>query len=124
MFPDGSEEMWIGWVPSLEYVRERWSDAPEDDIVLGTYLIAAVQQCSAFTGISDTDPIGENPELEERHCLAQVYQARALWRSGKAGNADQVGPDGFTVTVFPMDWTVKDLLRPKRPGSFYFGARS
>ncbi|KLN34574.1 hypothetical protein FB00_11240 [Cellulosimicrobium funkei] len=119
MFPDDG---FIGWVPDFEYVYRLWPEAARmDEFELGSYLVAAVQQCAAFVGIPADY---EGPELEERHLMAQVMQARALWRSGKAGDADQVGPDGFTVTVFPMDWTVKDLLRPKRPGSFYFGARS
>lgn len=39
-------------------------------------------------------------------------QARALYRAGVAGSGENIGEDGFTVTVHPMDWTVKALLRP------------
>jgi hypothetical protein len=43
-------------------------------------------------------------------------QARAVYNSVKAGSGDQVGPDGLTVTVYPMDWNVKNLLRPRKVG--------
>jgi hypothetical protein len=45
---------------------------------------------------------------------AQLMQARAIWQSTKANTQDQLGTDGFVVTVFPMDRTVKNILRPHR----------
>jgi hypothetical protein len=41
-------------------------------------------------------------------------QARAIWNATKTGPADSLGADGLTVTVFPLDWNIKALLRPKR----------
>ncbi|MEV7972862.1 hypothetical protein [Cellulomonas sp. NPDC089187] len=97
----------FGWV-TLEEVERHWTTAldldPED---LALHLNSAHQQCVAFLNDREPDPV------LDRHKLAQIMQARALYRSLAAGSGDQLGgEDG--VTVFPMDWTVKNLLRPKR----------
>lgn len=99
-----------GWV-SLEDAREQWADSDRmDDDELTGYLQAAYEQCVAYA-----------PELADgqtaipaRLAKAQLMQARAIWRSITSGDDNALGPDGMTVTVFPMDWTVKALLRPKR----------
>lgn len=80
-----------------------------DTDTLTTTLAAARAQCEAF-GTTLTAP--EDPP--DNYVIAQALQARALTRSGLAGSGDQIGLDGMSVTVFPMDWTVKALLRPKR----------
>jgi hypothetical protein len=99
-----------GWA-SLEDARAQWADAVDmDNDELTQYLASAYEQCVEFA-----------PELAEgqttipqRLVQAQVMQARAIWRSLSAGDNNQLGPGEFAVTVYPMDWTVKNLLRPKR----------
>lgn len=98
----------VGWV-TQDQAERHWPDAANlDEETLVDYLEAAYEQCLEFLN-------GREPSvLLHRHRLAQIMQARALARSTSAGSGDQVGPDGLTVTVFPMDWTVKNLLRPRR----------
>lgn len=98
--------MWL----TLEEVRDAWIDAPLDDSDLTRLLEAAQAECEAFMPAQAEDFVPES-----RHEQALLLQARALWRSIKAGTGDAIGPDGFQVVVFPLDWTVKQLLRPK-PG--------
>lgn len=100
----------VGWVWT-EDVRAQWADAPLDDQDLADLLSAAYEQCAAFAPVLTAEQIASPPA---NYKLAQVMQARALYRSLKAGSGDTMGDDGMTVTVFPMDWTVKNLLRPKR----------
>lgn len=110
----------VGWVETTTDLVD-WMDAPTDDVVLARYLSAAHEQCLAFlphardelTGV--LAPVVPEP-VPGRFVLAQVMQARALYRSALAGSDNEIGPDGIAVTVFPMDWTVKNLLRPKRVG--------
>lgn len=99
-----------GWA-SLEAARAQWADAQtmEDDELTG-YLQTAYEQCVAFI-----EPV-EGTLIPARYVQAQIMQARAVWRSIESGDDNQVGPDGLTVTVFPMDWTVKSLLRPQYGG--------
>lgn len=97
--------MWV----ELDKARALWPDAPIDDELLTSYLVAAEQQCSVY---APTLPL--DADIPERYLVATVMQARAIYRSLRAASNDQMGADGFAVTVFPLDWNVKALLRPKR----------
>ncbi len=93
-----------------EDARRFWTDAVDmEDEDLTMLLEAAHAQCAAY---APTLAEGETPS--DSWVYAEVLQARALGRSAVAGRDDQLGPDGFQVTVFPMDWTVKKLLRPDK----------
>lgn len=81
-----------------------------DQDALEIILEAAATQCEIY--LADRwDPVLE--DLPATWAYAQVLQAKALSTSGIAGRDDETGGFGDTVTVFPMDWTVKNLLRPK-----------
>lgn len=111
----------IGWVNTDDQsITAEWRDAPSDEAVLTRYLGAAHEQCTAFLPHHE-DAAGnwvpDVPEtVPERLKLAQILQARALYNSVVTGPDDQMGEGSMGVTVFPMDWTVKNLLRPRRVG--------
>jgi hypothetical protein len=97
-----------GWL-TLEQARGQWADAPLDDIFLYQLLDAAKEQCVAYAPallIGAPVPI--------RYVQAQLTQARALYQSTIANQADNVGIEGFTVRVFPLDFTIRAMLRPKK----------
>jgi hypothetical protein len=97
-----------GWT-TIDDAREDWADAPAADATLFRLLEAARTACITFApALYAGDPIPTG------YRLAQLMQARAIWNSTKAGAQDSFGPDGLTVTVFPLDWNIKALLRPKR----------
>lgn len=99
----------IGWV-TLSQARALWRDAvDQDDDELTTYLLSAYESCAEFAPeLADGAPVPESWRL------AQVMQARAQMRSLTAGRDDNMAADGLTVTVYPLDWNVRQLLRPKR----------
>lgn len=102
--------MIVGWVDT-ETVQDQWAqDTPDEDTLI-ELLQAAYAQCLAFAPTPDP-LLPFTPPANYR--MAQVMQAKALYRSMNAGSNDGIGPEGLSVTVFPMDWTVKALLRPKR----------
>lgn len=104
----------VGWV-NQENVALFWPEADDlDPGVLASYLLAAYEQCVEFLPPVDLQPWPV--PTPERFKQAQVMQARALYRSNVTGSGDALGGEGLTVTVFPMDWTVKNLLRPTRIG--------
>lgn len=65
--------------------------------------------------------LAEDVPVPDNWVAAQIMQARALVRAGVVGAGDRMGVEEG-VTVFPLDWTVKQLLRPRR-GRPYFGGR-
>ena len=101
-----------GWLDAgnIAEVRGYWPGVDEVDLDELALLLASAQvQCAAFA-----PDLGDDVTVPANYRHAQVLQARALYRAGMAGSNDQIGLDGQSVTVFPMDWTVKSLLRPKR----------
>jgi len=102
-----------GW-QTLASARAVWADAPVDDGYLFRLLDVARTQCETFA----PDFVGRAPS---NYAHAQLLQARALWASGNVSQGDQFGDNsGLSVTVFPMDWTVKNLLRPSRAVKAFF----
>lgn len=97
-----------GWL-SLEMTRTQWADAPLDDVFLAQLLDAAKLQCLTY---APTLPTGSRIPVNYLH--AQLMQARALYQSVIANQQDNVGIEGFQVRVFPLDFTIRALLRPKR----------
>lgn len=98
---------------SDERLPELWPgsvDLTEDALEL--VLAAAAEACEAFQPRAVA--LNTANELPASYVLAQILHARGLARAGTTGSNDNAGFPGETVTVFPMDWQVKNLLRPKK----------
>lgn len=106
----------VGWV-SLddllddEAAETAWAVEADASGDLEDALLAAYGQCLRYLGPRRTVP--RSDEEAARWRLAQTMQARALIRSQTTGASDSQGQDGMSVTVFPMDWTITNLLLPK-----------
>jgi hypothetical protein len=97
----------------LELIESVWADAPvaeEERPALVLFLGSAQDQCLDYL---DADLTEETVVLDSWK-LALILQCRALWQSAVTDPNGRVGEGEFQVTVYPMDWTVKNLLRPKR----------
>lgn len=108
--------MSTGWItlPVDERLTGLWPGAEDYFSEIYFPLECAKIQCAMFA-----PPLAEGAPIPDNYIAAQVLQCRALIRAGIVGDADRAGL-GETVAVFPMDWTVKNLLRPRR-GKPYFG---
>lgn len=97
-----------GW-HSLPSARSDWADAPQKDERLYQLLELAKQQVLAFAPPLDEFQV---PPLNYR--FAQLQQARNLLNASRVDPSNgSGGDDSFTLTPFPLDWTVKQMLRPK-----------
>lgn len=99
-----------GWA-TIGDMRAEWRDAPKGDLQLWRLLRVARVQVEAFA---------PGPALVARPStnlvLAQQTQARNIWNAIKTDPANQgIGDEGFVIRPFPMDWTVKNLIRPADP---------
>ena len=99
---------YTGWL-TLELARAQWADAPTDDIFLWQILESARVQCEAYAPVLE---LGAGVPLN--YVQAQLMQARAVYQSVISSQQDSVGIEGFQVRVFPLDFTIRALLRPKR----------
>lgn len=102
-----------GWY-TLDLARDDWQDAPDandsaGDLTLYDLLEVAKDQVLAFAPDLDEDAF---PPSNYRK--AQLMQARNIWNvdKGDAGNGE-MGLGGFVVTPKPLDWHVRQILRPK-----------
>jgi|688.fasta_scaffold145636_1 hypothetical protein len=103
-----------GWL-TLELARAQWADAPLDDVLLHQILQTAKEQCLDYA-----PALGEALLPPLAYVQAQLMQARAIYQSVIANQNDNVGIEGFAVRVFPLDFTIRAMLRPKRAiGSVY-----
>ena len=114
--------MTTGWLHAglIGTVQRYWPGAADIDLAeLDALLASAAIQCDAYAPQVTENTLVDGVETTveaaapDNYLHAQVLQARALYRSTMAGSGDQIGVDGQAVQVFPMDWTVKLLLRPK-----------
>lgn len=107
----------IGWVDVDALVASTsWAATaePED---LADALAAAYEECVLYEPLDNSRRRWKPDSLEPvpaRFARAQALQARARIRAGNTSSSDAQGFDGVQVTVFPMDWQVKQLLRPRR----------
>lgn len=98
---------WIDTTADADLISKVWADAPIEP-TLTVLLDAAETQCACFAGVTELPTVEQE---QGRYKMALLLQARSLQRSSLTGGNDQIGGE-FPVTVFPMDWTVKNLLRP------------
>ena len=101
--PDGG-----GWY-TLDAARREWPGAPEDDARLFDLLASARLQVTEYAPDLDGAAVPVN------YRAAELLQARNIWNASQTDpNGGQMNADGYSVPVYPLDWTVKQMLRPKR----------
>jgi hypothetical protein len=98
-----------GWLMKST-VHSMWPESLGiDDLLLEELIETAREQCEAYApALEPGEPV------PSRYRTAQLMQIQGLWKSSTSGPGDSIGPEGLTITVFPMDRTVKNALRPKR----------
>ena len=110
-----------GWItdPADPRLAVLWAGAADYTVDgLGLPLYVAAVQCANFAPTLDV-----GATVPENWVAAQIMQCRALVRAGIVGDGDRAG-DVEGVVVFPMDWTVKNLLRPRRGVPYFGGGQS
>ena len=104
---DDSSEEWA----TLAISRTQWIDSRtiDDDVLFELLQIAKTQV------IEYAPALAEGAAVPTHYRMGQILQARNLYNGAlvDATNGD-IGSDTFTIRPFPLDWQVKQLLRPRR----------
>lgn len=112
----------IGWVDVDALVASAsWAARAEPDDLTDA-LSSAYEECLLYEPLDDNRRVWKEPAPDDpappavpaRFARAQALQARASIREAVSNGNDAQGFDGVQVTVFPLDWRVKQLLRPRR----------
>ena len=99
----------IGWL-TIEEAIDLWSDAPgeeADGYAQLASLLGAAHEVLAPLG----PPLDPAPE---KYKQAQLLYTQHLWSRRQAGGSDSYGPDGLSISTFPMVQEAKDLMRSGR----------
>ncbi len=104
--PPVTPEAWL----TPEEARDRWLDAPTDEAQLTELLTAAAAAVEAYA------PVEGDPERPGWEALrrAQLTHTRNMWNAGIVSPGGEFGEGEFAMSTHPLDWHVKQLLRPKR----------
>lgn len=114
----------------LASIRADWRDAPSVDNTLTQVLAAAQQSVLGFDNGFNwrLDPANDGTDftayvagsVPANLIMAQRMQAVNLWNASRVDPSNgQAGDDTFTLRPFPLDWVVKQIIRPAKPfGSF------
>lgn len=103
-----------GWA-TLPYARNEWRDAPADDFALWRLLDIARYQVTVYGPERVAEEIAAGGPVPSRYVKAQLMQARNIWNASKLDPSGMIGaePGGFAFTPFPLDWQVRQTVRPK-----------
>lgn len=95
-----------------ERVLAAWKDAPFRNLeVLSFILNTAKEDVIEYAPAEGAeDDWQDHPR--ERFVLAQLQQAKNLWKAGEVDESGQMGEGGFTFTPRPLDKTIKKMIRP------------
>jgi len=115
---------------TVESARDQWVDAPTDDgededATLSELLVVAKEAVLAYAPALDTSDdliidedgyiVNQDAEaIPESYRIAQLMQARNVWNSSKASPSGNLDNGEYGLSTFPLDWQVRQLLRPKR----------
>ncbi|WP_157001436.1 hypothetical protein [Agromyces laixinhei] len=95
---------------TLDSIRDEWPDAETiDDGPLWRLLSLAREQVLAYA-----PTLAEGDPVPERYREAQRVQARNVWNASRVAPDGGIGSDDFVIRPFPLDWHVKQIIRPKR----------
>lgn len=106
---------------TIETARDQWVDAPLDDEELEELLDAAKTAVLAYAPTLPAQTVENvggyivpvNVDIPSSYRLAQLMQSRNIWNSSKASPSGDFDGGGYGLTTFPLDWQVKQLLRPR-----------
>lgn len=98
-----------GW-HTLDAARRAWNGAPEDDTRLYDLL-----QTSRIQVLEFAPALALGAPVPVNYKAAELAQARNIWNASITDpNSGQMNGDGYQVPVYPLDWNVKQMIRPRR----------
>lgn len=105
-----SDQEWTQLDVARDPDQGGWREAQTiGDVKLWRLLQIARIQCESF-GRPLTDPA--HPPVN--YVEAQLQQAQNIWNAGRVSPAGDTGGEDFAFRPVPLDWHVKNLLRPAK----------
>ncbi|MGV8851716.1 MAG: hypothetical protein ACOH1M_04000 [Rhodoglobus sp.] len=99
---------------TLVTARDEWIDAPESDELLQDLLDVAEQSVIAYAPKLVAPVEGEAEVIPTNYRYAHLQQTKNLWNAGRVDSGGGVGEGEFVFRPHPLDWVIKQILRPRR----------
>jgi hypothetical protein len=97
-----------GWL-TMSSLRRNWRDAPVDDEDVFELLSLSRAAVIEFAPV-----LAEGAIIPANYRKGQRMQARNTWNAAVVDPSNgQIGDDTFVIRPYPLDWSVKQILRPK-----------
>lgn len=98
--------------------RANWEDAPYIDDTLDELLEIARGQVVAYSPHRKADPVvaADSEVVPVEYRLAQLRQAQNIWAAQNVDSSGGMGDGGefeLRPVTHPLDWHVKQIIRPK-----------
>ena len=95
---------------TLDSIRDEWADADAiDDGTLWELLQITRDQVLEFA-----PTLAEGVPVPDHYRYGQRLHSRNTWNASKVNTDGGLGDGDFVLRPFPLDWHVKQILRPKR----------
>jgi hypothetical protein len=104
----------MGTWHDVESARDQWIDADLDDDVLEELLEVAKQQVIAYAPALPEPAEGEELDVPVNYRYGQLEQAKNLWNAARVDASGGDGDGTFVMRPHPLDWIIKQILRPRR----------
>lgn len=107
---EGEGQTLTTWLTGAEtdLIESVWSDARDLTApAVAMYLGAAREACEAYAPPQPTTGVPDSWRI------AQAMQARSIYNAAFASSGSDFDGGGYTPAVHPLDWQVRQLLRPK-----------
>jgi hypothetical protein len=105
---------------TVESARDQWPDAPSDygddgdDTLLELLAVAKEAVLAYAPAVPVTEPPADPDVIPDGYRLAQLMQARNVWNSAKTSSSSDLDAGQYGISAgFPLDWQVRQLIRPK-----------
>jgi len=103
----------VGWL-TIASLRDGWRDAPMSDEDCFELLEVSKAAVVAFAPALVADVVTGKTLVPANYRKGQRMQARNVWNAAKVDPSNGgLGDDTFVIRPFPLDWSVKQVLRPK-----------
>ncbi len=107
-----------------ESARAGWLGAPPDEVLIELLEVARLEVVAYAPPLDPTDTETVSPAegapyvvqtVPEGYRWAQRQHARNVWNASTVNASGGFGAqgEGFGLTVFPLDWSIKQRLRPR-----------
>lgn len=95
---------------TADEARQAWTGlGVPDDAQMVELLDVSKAECLAYA------PVVDEADIPDGHRWAHLQHAKNIWNAQNVNPSGTIGDEqtGFALTPYPLDWAIKQRLRPR-----------